>query len=537
MKMKIKALRIVYSLFVVVITTVLLLPSVGHSFWYNEIEKITEFLDDPTKDALHQNLIEFVVPELDRNLALPDNRGSDRGVTIHKKGAMKGYTLLSSIGGHLCGKNPPPPNLPTNTCGAILIDMEGNIVNEWPLIAVPAKMLPGGHVLGMTLKPFLFPPKNGMTTLMQMDWDGNEVWSWSGPPPYNIPGLGGGGARVHHDFQREGNPVGYYAPGQKPLLNSGKTLVLSVSDDIELPNGISSFPLQEDAIYEVNWDGTVAWGPWLPYEHFDDMGFDAAAIDAILNVRVGGIGGPPSGEFGPTDWQHLNAVSYVGPNQWYNKGDLRFHPDNIIFDSRTANYIGIIARHDNPGEWEEGDIIWRVGPHFTAGYEEHELGQIIGPHKAHMIPKGLPGLGNILVFDNGGLAGYGALLPGMPGTYPATIRDYSRVIEFNPITLEKVWEYKNTEDRIGKNGALERKFYSRLISSAQRLPNGNTLITEGALGRVFEVTEKGEIVWEYIHKDEYGDGQFGILGFLPPTAIYRAYRVPAKWVEPYLDGP
>jgi hypothetical protein len=530
--MKRKALRIVSVLFLVAVTTVLLSPSVGHSFWYNEIEKITEFLDDDTKWLLHEHLINVVVPELDENLELPDNRGGDSGVTIHKNGkAWDGYTLLSSIGGHLCGKNPLPPNLQTNTCGALLIDMEGNIVHEWPLIAVPAKMLPGGHVLGMTLNFSVGPPKNGMQTLMQMDWDGNEVWSWSGPPGVL------GGARVHHDFQREGNPVGYYAPGQIPLLDSGKTLVLSVSDDIDYPNGISSFPLQEDAIYEVNWDGSISWGPWLPYEHVDDMGFDAAAIDAIFYVRVAGIGGPPPGESGPTDWQHLNAASYVGPNKWYNRGDLRFHPDNIIFDSRTANYIGIIARHDNPGEWDEGDIIWRVGPHFTAGYEEKKLGQIIGPHKAHMIPKDLPGWGNILVFDNGGLAGYGSLLPGMPGTYPATIRDYSRVIEFNPITLEKVWEYKNTEDRIGNNGELERKFYSRLISSAQRLPGGNTLITEGALGRVFEVTKQGEIVWEYIHKDEYGTGQFPILGFLPPTAVYRAYRVPAQWVEPYLDGP
>ena len=42
------------------------------------------------------------------------------------------------------------------------------------------------------------------------------------------------------------------------------------------------------------------------------------------------------------------------------------------------------------------------------------------------------------------------------------------------------------------------RFYSPFVSSAQRLPNGNTLITEGSDGRIFEVTRNHELVWEYI---------------------------------------
>jgi hypothetical protein len=206
-----------------------------------------------------------------------------------------------------------------------------------------------------------------------------------------------------------------------------------------------------------------------------------------------------------------------------------------LIDSRTSNFIAIIARYDHPDgvTWKSGDIVWRVGPHYSKEYKENRVGQIIGPHLAHMIPKGLPGAGNILVFDNGGLAGYGLLLPGLApeyGTYPAAVRDYSRIIEFDPITLEKVWEYKCTEERTVKNGELERKFYSRLISSAQRLPNGNTMITEGQSGRVFEVTDDGKIVWEFINS--YDDGSFlvGPATFLPQNAVYRAYRVPNNWI-------
>ena len=56
----------------------------------------------------------------------------------------------------------------------------------------------------------------------------------------------------------------------------------------------------------------------------------------------------------------------------------------------------------------------------------------------------------------------------------------------------------------------------------QRLPNGNTLITEGSDGRVFEVTPEHEIVWEFI-SPYWGK-------HVPMNMTYRAYRVPYEWV-------
>jgi hypothetical protein len=58
---------------------------------------------------------------------------------------------------------------------------------------------------------------------------------------------------------------------------------------------------------------------------------------------------------------------------------------------------------------------------------------------------------------------------------------------------------------------------------AQRLTNGNTLITESSFGRFFEVTSQGEIVWEYVNP--YLGKPF--LGG-PPTSesnqVFRAVR-------------
>ncbi|NIR13631.1 MAG: thioredoxin, partial [Desulfobacterales bacterium] len=67
----------------------------------------------------------------------------------------------------------------------------------------------------------------------------------------------------------------------------------------------------------------------------------------------------------------------------------------------------------------------------------------------------------------------------------------------DPTTLKIVWQYTPIEAGFIKPVDLNR-FYSPFISSAQRLPNGNTLIVEGSGGRIFEVTNNHEIVWEYI---------------------------------------
>jgi len=62
----------------------------------------------------------------------------------------------------------------------------------------------------------------------------------------------------------------------------------------------------------------------------------------------------------------------------------------------------------------------------------------------------------------------------------------------------------------------------KFMTGLQRLPNGNTLITEGACGRIFEVTPGHEIVWEYINP--YFGKRSGV------NMVYGAYRVPYQWI-------
>jgi hypothetical protein len=297
---------------------------------------------------------------------------------------------------------------------------------------------------------------------------------------------------MHHDFQREGNPVGYYAPGQN-FVENGTTLILSFKDKY-LPK-ITNKKIFDDVIYEVDWNGNLTGFEWHASDYFDQIGFS-------LIEKIGIYLNPGLGLTRVGDIFHINSVSEIGENKWYDSGDERFHPKNLIIDSRHGNFIVIIDR-------TTGDIVWKVGPDFGTRWpcKNGKLGQLIGMHNAHIIPKGLPGAGNILVFDNGGAAGYGLL--GLPNCF----RLWSRVVEFNPVTLDIVWEYK----------ALN--FLSMFLSSAQRLPNGNTLITEGQggySGRVFEVNPDKEIVWEY---------------YMPfKIYLYRAYRIPPEWVPGNPNG-
>jgi hypothetical protein len=223
---------------------------------------------------------------------------------------------------------------------------------------------------------------------------------------------------------------------------------------------------------------------------------------------------------GAGDWMHINSLSFLGPNQWYDAGDERFRPDNIIWCARETDITAIIDKGT-------GEIVWQIGPDYNRSPELIELGWIIGQHHAHMIPKGLPGEGNILIFDNGGWAGYGAPNPASPTGFMNALRDYSRVLEFDPTTLKVVWQYTPTE--AGFVMPVDgNRFYSPFISSAQRLPNGNTMITEGSGGRIFEVTSDHEIVWEYISP------YWGAL--MKINMVYRAYRLPYEWV-PQVEKP
>lgn len=375
-----------------------------------------------------------------------------------------------------------------------LIDLTGKVVHEWkytgqPVAFIDPTLIGGarGHVF-VTLETEegkgadLVPGRTQTRirkTVGEVDWDGKRVWSFGEKAP-------GGRAYQHHDIAR---------------LPNGNTLVLS-NVSYPLP-GFAAPQVIDDVAYEVSPEGDIVW-TWAASEHIDEIGFTAEELKLVKASKNG-------------DYFHVNNLKPVGPNHWFDEGDQRFAPDNLIFDSRSANFIAIIDRKTRK-------IVWTLGPHYPPVSEDggatsrkvpRPVDQISGQHDAQIIPKGLPGAGNLLVFDNQGEAGY----PRAAVSYTGG----SRVLEINPVSKEIVWQYTGAS-----SGQPGWAFRSTHISNARRLPNGNTFIDEGQIGRFFQVTSAGEIVWEYINpyprRGRDAEGR--------PTvnyAVYRAQPVPYGW--------
>ena len=112
-------------------------------------------------------------------------------------------------------------------------------------------------------------------------------------------------------------------------------------------------------------------------------------------------------------------------------------------------------------------------------------------HQAHWIPPGLPGAGNILLFNNG-------------NEFPGNRRFYSFIDQLAPPA--DGYRYCRADysayppDELAWTYAAETPtdFYAPILSSAQRLPNGNTLIVDGTAGAIFQATPDGKIVWKYL---------------------------------------
>ena len=158
------------------------------------------------------------------------------GVTIYKpEKCWNGYNLV-----------------PTINSGALLFDMNGNEIRRWEQFhGFPNKLLPNGDLIGYSGDR---DPKYGMqdgVDLVQIDYDGNIVWKFNRFEFIEDEGNEAQWmARTHHDYQREGNPVGYYVPEQNPLLREGKTLILG--HKTVRNEKISDKKLLDDVFYEVD---------------------------------------------------------------------------------------------------------------------------------------------------------------------------------------------------------------------------------------------------------------------------------------------
>jgi hypothetical protein len=300
-------------------------------------------------------------------------------------------------------------------------------------------------------------------------------------------------------------------PGYGRLLDNGNLLM--TGSDVNLPKGPPDDPTKppppfEDHIRrlggyhttlcEVDWDGHVVWDYVNRAQHHDfhrlangnTLVPEWVELPEELHRKVRGgyrkprerlprLIGDDLVEITPDQkevrrihtWQLLDPVKDpIGPTrrrwEWthINGIDVNAKGD-IVFSARSCNRVGVI-------DGESGQLSFK----FT---------DLEGQHNPTWLANG-----HVLVFDNG--------------------RSGSRVIEIDPDKGEIVWRYE---------GQPSHQFFSDHVSGASQLSTGNVLICEGTSGRVFEVTQRGEVVWEWINPFANTNSRGG-----PSVSLYRAHR-------------
>jgi hypothetical protein len=155
-----------------------------------------------------------------------------------------------------------------------------------------------------------------------------------------------------------------------------------------------------------------------------------------------------------------------------------FRRGNFLISMNWLNAIAVL-------DPEQQKIVWaQAGPFFT----QHD-------------PKVLTD-GNMLIFNN-------------------RVRPkQSAIWEFDPTTRKISWRYE---------GRAAEQFFSGTCGAAERLPNGNTLVTESDGGRAFELTRDKRIVWEFYNPYRAGERDEFI------ATIMEMIRIPLDFPTDWAD--
>ena len=382
-----------------------------------------------------------LAPDGSRHIAAPV------GLTANEPGAAGGYTLFTAQNNN-----------------SYLIDPAGRLTQRWEHPFRRARILENGNLLGAN---------DGV--LQEIDPAGNVLWT------YEQPG-------EHHDFVTlpNGNVLILVRDTRTPaeVIAAGANPEFVHPDGMDGERIIEVRPIYPDA-------GAVVW-EWSVWDHlvqdFDPTKANYARVsghpelvDINYNLR----------QMRSARWLHANGLDY--------------HPelDQIVISVRNMSEIWIIdhstttaeaAGHTGGAGGQGGDLLYRWGnpQAYRAGTFADQ--QLFWQHHPQWIPPGLPGAGNIIIFNNG-------------YEYEGRRRSYSSVVEITPPAPG--YGYARTEGVGSRYGpaqptwtytaASADEFLSYLLSGAQRLPNGNTMVVSGLDGVIFEVTPDGATVWRYVN--------------------------------------
>ncbi len=353
-----------------------------------------------------------------------------------------------------------------------LIDLNGNLVKSWtctrtPSASTPWLILPDSTVLRAQTIPNPPMPGGGAGGHIQLiNWNGNVLWNYY----YYATNY-----QQHHDV--------HAMPNGNVLLIAWERKTNAEARAMGRVNITGE--MWPDKIVEVNpANDSIAW-EWHAWDHLiqdvDPSKPNYGVVrehPELLDINFGTL--PPT----DGDWMHTNTMDY--------NAEL----DQISFSTHHLSEIYIIdhsttteeARTHRGGNSNMGgDLLYRWGNPQAYKRGTSTVQRLFVVHGVNWIRPGLPGAGNLLMFNN--------------GDRPGTTGDSSSVEEI--VTPRTGYTYYiHPDSAFGPKQptwmySAGTSFYSNHLSGAFRLSSGNTFVCEGTSGHLFEVTPSGTVVWNF----------------------------------------
>lgn len=379
---------------------------------------------------------------------------------------------------------------PKHNTMTYLINNEGRIIHEWTNCTYePGQsvyLMENGNLLRCCFsKNHVFGGGGDGGRIEEYDWDDNLVWSMEiNTGDKNNPS---GAKMMHHDVEvlPNGNILA--------IVWEYKTLAECLQAGRD-PNKMDAEYLWPDYIAEIKKTGTsggdIIW-EWHVWDHliqdFDQTKENYGVISEhpeLIDINFWAETGHPY----RANWNHMNSIDY-NPELDQIMLSVRGFSEIWIIDHSTSTAEA--AGHTGGRSGKGGDLLYRWGnPRaYGAGSAQDQI--LFQGHDPQWIESGLPGAGDIIMFNNGPELGFSTVVV---WDIPQTDENGNYPLESgNAYGPDNAYWIYNPEREY-----QDWKFFSAEISGAQRLPNGNTLICSGTKGFFSEITEDQEVVWEYI---------------------------------------
>ena len=402
----------------------------------------------------------------------------DRGVAINTKSAAPGFTLWA----------------PFEQQYTYLMNLDGQVVHQWRTSTRPGlsqQLLPNGDLVraGNLEQRGTFASGQGAGgRIEQLSWTGATVWQRD---------FADNDQMQHHeiDVMPNGHVLAlvWEHKTRDDAIAAGRDPQLLPDDELWPDKVIEYDPSTDTIVWEWHvWDHLVQEHDPSKPNYVSDVKDRPERID--LNYVL-------NDENGEADWNHLNGVDYNA------------QLDQIVLSSRSFSEFWIIDHATTTAEAAAaaGDLLFRYGNPKT--YDGGSKRALFFQHDVGWIEDGLPGAGKLLLFNNGA----------------PEIRPFSTADEITPETTPdgayvrdgEQGGFKATITRVYPQG--EKGRFAAIVSSAQRMPNGNTILTYGNLGHASEVSSTGKIVWDF-------ESPYSALRPFTPGRTGAGFRIFPNWV-------